>query len=82
MNPQNLPQTIYRIDDYGHPDSGKSYFSFIEPNADTNPDALDVIEMPARETIEKEAHYYAAHGTYIDLPHGQLLELLAELYSV
>lgn len=82
MQIQNLPQTIYRIDDYGAPGSGKSYFSFIEPDGDTNPDCLPVVEMDARETIENEAHYYSAHGTHIDIPHGQLLELMAELYRV
>lgn len=82
MNIQNLPKTIYRIDNCGSPDSGIIYFSFIKPDADTNPDALDVIELDARETIANEVHYFAAHHTYIDIPHMQLLELMAELYSV
>lgn len=77
-----LPHTIYRIDNYGSPDSGVSFFSFIEPDRDTNPDALEVIEMPAAETISNEVHYYAAHKNHIDIDHKQLLELMAELYRV
>lgn len=77
-----MPQTIYRIDNYGSPESGNTYFSFIEPDADTNPDMLDVIEMDAAETIANEVHYYSAHGKHIDIPHKQLLELMAELYRV
>lgn len=79
MQVQNLPKTIYRIDDYGHPESGETYFSFIEPDADTNPDLLLVVEMDAADTIQQEAHYFAAHGTHVDIPHGQLLELMAGL---
>lgn len=82
MDIRNLPKTIYRIDNYGSPDSGETYFSFIEPDADTNPDALPVVEMDAKETIEQEVHYFAAHGKPVDIPHKQLLELLAELYRV
>ncbi len=80
MNVQNLPKTIYKIENYGHVDSGVTYFSFIEPDNDTNPDCLDVEEMDAAETISNEAHYFSAHGKHID--HGQLLELLAEIYRV
>lgn len=81
MNVQNLPKTIYRIDNYGWPESDTSYFSFIEPNADTNPDALPVIEMDAFQTIENEVHYFARWKKHIDIPHGQLLELMSELYN-
>ena len=82
MNVQNLPKTIYRIDDYGSPESGITYFSFIEPDSDTNPGALPVIEMDAAETIGNEVDYYSTHSTHIDIPHKQLLELMGELYSV
>lgn len=82
MNVQNLPKTIYRIDDYGTPDSGTTMFSFIEPDNYSNPDMLPVVEMDASETIEKEVHYFSAHNTHIDIPHKQLLELMAELYRV
>lgn len=82
MNVINLPKTIYRIDNYGRPDSGETYFSFVEPDNDTNPDMLEVIEMDAAETISNEAHYFSAHGKHIDIPHKQLLELLAELFRV
>lgn len=77
-----LPATIYQIKDYGSPESGVTYYSFIEPDNDTNPDALPVNELPAAETIQNEAHYYSAHGKHIDLDHKQLLELMAELYRV
>lgn len=77
-----LPKTIYRIDDYGSPDSGETYFSFIEPDNDTNPDMLPVIEMDAAETLSNEAHYFSAHGTHIDISHKQLIELISELYNV
>lgn len=77
-----MPKIIYRIDNYGRPDSGVTYFSFIEPDGDTNPDALDVIEMDAAETIANEVDFYSAHGTHIDIDHKQLLELMAELYRV
>lgn len=73
---------MYRIDNYGSPESGVSYFSFIEPDNDTNPDILPVSEMDAAEIIADEVNYYAAHGTHIDIDHKQLLELMAELYKV
>ncbi len=82
IGPGNLPKTIYRIDNYGSPDSGVTYFSFIDPDGDTNPDALPVIEMDAAETIANEVDYYSQHNTHIDIPHKQLLELMAELYRV
>lgn len=77
-----LPKTIYKINNYGYPDSGDTYYSFIAPDNDTNPDLLPVIELDAAETIAKEADYYSAHGTCIDIPHHQLIELFAELYRV
>lgn len=77
-----LPKIIYSIPHYGSPDSDRVYYSFIAPTLDINPDALPVIELDAAETIQKEVDYYSAHRKPIDLSHGDLLELLAELYKV
>ncbi len=80
--PRNLPKTIYKIENYGTPDSGQMYFSFVEPDSDINPDALDVIELNAEDTLSHEAHYYSRNGREIEISHYQLLELICELYKV
>ena len=75
-----MPPKIYAIDNYGSPDSGVTYYTFVDPDDNgTNPDMQPVRELDAAETIQNELSYYVRHGKEIAIPHRQLLELMCEL---